>query len=307
MEESNYYPFGLKHKGYNNVITGRDHKYGFGGKEYNDELGLDWYDHGARNYMADIGRWGNLDPHADTYVGLTPYSYAANNPALLNDPDGRDIGFSWETDKNGNITGINITVTGKIKDDTSKGMSAKKLEKLRKRLVKGITSSIKSDDKNFNVNVTANIGTAQKESDFTSTDHAYRIVDNVDVAVGNPKKANTRALGQAGIGDNYVYLDKNFDSKTVAHETVHSAGLPHINAEKKNGKFGKATDVLGKTSKGVTLYKRYDNNYHKQNLMHQGGALNKHGVQVGGEKLRRWQFNKMLNSVKSINSGKQKI
>ena len=39
-EESNYYPFGLKHKGYNNVITGRDHKYGFGGKEYQDELGL---------------------------------------------------------------------------------------------------------------------------------------------------------------------------------------------------------------------------------------------------------------------------
>ncbi|WP_431471445.1 hypothetical protein I5168_08020 [Nonlabens sp. SCSIO 43208] len=32
-EENNYYPFGLEHKGYNNVIVGRDHNYGYGNKE----------------------------------------------------------------------------------------------------------------------------------------------------------------------------------------------------------------------------------------------------------------------------------
>ncbi len=37
VEENNYYPFGLKHKGYNMDVNGRDHKYGFGGKEEQDE------------------------------------------------------------------------------------------------------------------------------------------------------------------------------------------------------------------------------------------------------------------------------
>ncbi|WP_167342236.1 hypothetical protein [Nonlabens sp. SY33080] len=42
-EENNYYPFGVKHKGYNTVIVGRDHNYGYGNKEQQDELGLDGF------------------------------------------------------------------------------------------------------------------------------------------------------------------------------------------------------------------------------------------------------------------------
>jgi len=90
-EESNYYPFGLKHKGYNNVITGRDHKYGFNGKEGNEELGLNWHDFGARNYMADLGRWGNIDYLADAYVEDSPYSSTFNNPISFVDPDGNFV------------------------------------------------------------------------------------------------------------------------------------------------------------------------------------------------------------------------
>jgi len=90
-EESNYYPFGLKHKGYNFVITGRDHKYGFGGKEYQDELGLDWYDVSARNYDPALGRWMNLDPLAEKYYDLSLYNYSANSPILLKDTDGKQI------------------------------------------------------------------------------------------------------------------------------------------------------------------------------------------------------------------------
>jgi len=84
----NYYPFGLKHKGYNNVITGRDHKYGFGGKEYNDELGLDWYDVSARNYDPALGRWMNLDPLAEKMRRHSPYNFAFDNPIFFIDPDG---------------------------------------------------------------------------------------------------------------------------------------------------------------------------------------------------------------------------
>ncbi|AKK73670.1 hypothetical protein OK18_14615 [Chryseobacterium gallinarum] len=55
IEESNYYPFGLKHEGYN-VLTGNSaYNYKYNGKEL-QETGM--YDYGARFYMPDIGRWG---------------------------------------------------------------------------------------------------------------------------------------------------------------------------------------------------------------------------------------------------------
>ena len=61
IEENNYYPFGLKHKGYNSATNGRDHKYGFNGKEEQDEMignsQLNWLDFGARNYEASLGRF----------------------------------------------------------------------------------------------------------------------------------------------------------------------------------------------------------------------------------------------------------
>lgn len=88
IEENNYYPFGLKHKGYNNVINGTDHKYGFGGKEEQEELGLGWVDITARNYNPELGRWMNIDPLAEKMRRHSPYNYAFNNPVFFIDYDG---------------------------------------------------------------------------------------------------------------------------------------------------------------------------------------------------------------------------
>ena len=89
MQEKNYYPFGLQHKGYNNGIVGRKHNYGFTGKEEQDELGLAWIDITARNYDPAIGKWMNIDPLADKMVEWSPYNYSFNNPIYFMDPDGR--------------------------------------------------------------------------------------------------------------------------------------------------------------------------------------------------------------------------
>lgn len=95
IEESNYYPFGLKHQGYNNVIRNdignpTAQKYKFGGKELQDELGLDWYDISARNYDLALGRWFVIDALADVpeQIDKSPYQYAWNNPVYYADPDG---------------------------------------------------------------------------------------------------------------------------------------------------------------------------------------------------------------------------
>jgi RHS repeat-associated protein len=93
LEENNYYPFGLKQKGYNgNIISSNIAlKKTYNGKEYQDELGLNWHDYGARNYDAALGRWMNIDPLADKYYEYSPYAYAVNNPILFIDPDGQRV------------------------------------------------------------------------------------------------------------------------------------------------------------------------------------------------------------------------
>ncbi|KIX21476.1 hypothetical protein SY27_07145 [Flavobacterium sp. 316] len=50
LEESHYYPFGLKHSGYNEGTNQPNYQYKYNGKELQDELGLNIYDYGARNY-----------------------------------------------------------------------------------------------------------------------------------------------------------------------------------------------------------------------------------------------------------------
>ena len=79
QEENNYYPFGLKHKGYNdNQSAARDHNYGFQEQEENEELGLNWHSYKYRNYDAAIGRFFNVDPLTEDYMAWGPYVFSGN-------------------------------------------------------------------------------------------------------------------------------------------------------------------------------------------------------------------------------------
>ncbi len=90
LEENNYYPFGLKHKGYNTNVASTNIalKKTYNGKEFQDELDLNWHDYGARNYDATLGRWMNIDPMADSFHPVSPYNFALNSPLIFTDPNG---------------------------------------------------------------------------------------------------------------------------------------------------------------------------------------------------------------------------
>jgi len=93
LQENHYYPFGLGYEGgWLMNDAARDNKYQYNGKELNDDFGLNWYDYGARYYMPDIGRWGQIDLMAEKYAPLSTYNYSFNSPIRFFDPDGSDPG-----------------------------------------------------------------------------------------------------------------------------------------------------------------------------------------------------------------------
>ena len=115
------------------------YKYKFGGNEFQDELGLNMYDFGARNYMADIGRTTTFDPKAEKYYNASPQSFLNNNPIRYVDP----TGMQWEDPKDAEK--LNKSVNKKIENvgkDSAKiqaqidkgGLSDKKLAKLEGKL-----------------------------------------------------------------------------------------------------------------------------------------------------------------------------
>ncbi|WP_299535745.1 DUF6443 domain-containing protein [Ulvibacterium sp.] len=88
QEENNYYPFGLKHKGYNTVQNGRDHKFEYNSVEMETSLGYNMMEMDMRHYDPAIGRFSTMDPV--THHQYSPYQGYDNNPVFWSDPSGAD-------------------------------------------------------------------------------------------------------------------------------------------------------------------------------------------------------------------------
>jgi len=96
LEENHYYPFGLKHEGYNmdykmyqKIQSGAivirvaaplqpNYTYKFQGQERQDELGLNWDSFKWRNYDFAIARFMNIDPLTEEYNTWSPYTFSGN-------------------------------------------------------------------------------------------------------------------------------------------------------------------------------------------------------------------------------------
>jgi RHS repeat-associated protein len=90
IQEDHYYPFGLSINALSSTAPlSKPNKYKFGGKEEEIDFDIDWYNFGARMLDPTIGRWNGIDPYADIYESISPYSYVENNPITGIDPDGR--------------------------------------------------------------------------------------------------------------------------------------------------------------------------------------------------------------------------
>ncbi|WP_158237335.1 RHS repeat domain-containing protein [Aquimarina sp. MAR_2010_214] len=103
MQEKNYYPFGLEHKGYNDLIRGSDHQYDYLGKERQEDLEINWVSFRYRNGDPSTGRFFGIDPVSEEYFTISNYQFAHNNPV-------------WKVELEG-LEGASINVPDKINSE----------------------------------------------------------------------------------------------------------------------------------------------------------------------------------------------
>jgi RHS repeat-associated protein len=240
-EENNYYPFGLEHKGYNNEIAigTRDHKYGFGGKEEQDELGLDWIDITARNYDPALGRWMNIDPLAEQMRRHSPYNYAFDNPIYWTDPDGmapqssndwvyKDGGYYWDENINSADQvpeGSDIEYVGENRSDVDthydnrgtwdafktggKNVDEKSYENYKKKIFeKNIVKAINNKDKGTQIYLYDGVRGMDHDSTFSSGQEGY----------GSTSGSKTENR------ENHYSLDINGETLTADRSVVQNNG-----------------------------------------------------------------------------------
>ena len=88
VERNDYLPYGTRLSVGNTVLAAN--RYRLGGKEEQSFGGLDLgkVDFGARQYDPFTAGWTTIDPMAEKYVSLSPYSYCAGDPVNIVDPQG---------------------------------------------------------------------------------------------------------------------------------------------------------------------------------------------------------------------------
>jgi RHS repeat-associated protein len=114
-DQIDYYPFGMERSNTGQTSGGcfnsGTNPYLYNGKEIDRMNGLNENDYGGRWYDAAICRWSSVDPLAEKYYSISPYTYCAGNPVKYIDPNGMD----WiKNDKTGIVEWWEIATKGHV-------------------------------------------------------------------------------------------------------------------------------------------------------------------------------------------------
>jgi len=273
LEENHYYPFGLKHEVY---VTGskRDfiensndpgetiltnvlktaYQYKYNGKEFQDELNLNLYDYGARNYDPALGRWMNVDPLAHRYSSINPYNYAINNPVIFIDVDGMKI-MNGDKEMKEKIDD-KITRNEKRLSDVVKsyGGLTKKNDLIKEygkvegkkaftriKNIKDATKSLKNESERLGnqiKNTEAKIKELKKNAP-----NMFNKLDNLKNEYGETVDVYLHSSDDLGINDGQTEMDFEFNENDTQVRPISNFGINTIQARLINSPSGNRTTL----------------------------------------------------------------
>lgn len=280
IEENNYYPMGMKHKGYNEVVSPLGNpiakKWKFQGVEFEEALDIDLYEMEFRNYDPAIGRFISVDPLADQRNWLTPYNFVQNNPISRVDPLGLldtygvndDGNVVWLDDKtyhddNGNEVDRLYAIDDKnnIVDSESKQEYA--TATVDSSTEKSFLFDLASDNVGSDFGVTSNLDDALDVFKFSSDNSKVEFgvqgfqLDNGDYSyVVGTSRSDNYALNayNLGLSGGYTVDNIQFD----LHSHTRTAGASGYTTGKPTGdrkrQFGHYNQNGGKLSLHYYIY-----------------------------------------------------
>ncbi|MFC6859202.1 DUF6443 domain-containing protein [Zunongwangia atlantica] len=269
LDESNYYPFGLQHSGYNNVVSSSTNslikKYRYNGKEIQDELGLNIYDYGARMYDPSVGRFISTDPLADKYYEHTPYNYVGSSPIMRVDPDGRD----WEIVINHEQRTVTVRANFNANQNSATVQTAANnwnAQSGKFSYVVGSGDNAVSYEVNFEISVNdANASEAQNTASVLPDE--AQVFETREILDANGEVIGTETPEGVSDGKTFAVKEsKQNSSKKVAHEMGHNLGSGH------NG------SLMNRTGSGKKLNKKTAGT-----ILRRSGVGNKRGRNGNGD------------------------
>ncbi len=233
----------------------------FSAKECDTETGLSYF--GSRYYSSDLSIWLSVDPQAAKYPGLSPFTYCANNPVKLVDPNGEEIDWvekadgtiywddnatSQETTKDGEkYLGKNVLVATHNRDaDLNEPINSATYDLYLESNKEGSTASIVGNTVPSNGTISGTLAEGLYPARFQGrakyiqngkTDLALIINEgrSVPTANGSPKSSMTGIFFHAGNN----YQTSLFDSKGHAYSEGCLTGPCRLNSSAEWNAFGK--------------------------------------------------------------------
>ena len=176
----------------------------------------------ANSYSSDLSVWLSVDPQAAKYPSLSPYTYCADNPVKLVDPDGEDYEVLID---NSNKT-ITIKTTYYVTKDTKEGMEmgfryfTLQQQNLSYTMEDGESYSIK-----FDLSIAGEYNTWQ-EAENAKKASGNEFANMCKSGMTQIAPNGRHVLGQTETGDVItIRPDCTLSYRTFAHEIGHTLGI----------------------------------------------------------------------------------
>ena len=206
-----------------------DKRYLYNGKELHEQLGLSWYDYGARWYDAAVGRFPSIDRYAEKYAFQSSYIYAVNNPIKFIDVNGDS---AWVTltqtynDAGKLVNNFTIHVEGKVLNQMGWFGNGGKVASGINNFYNALSYSRETEGSIMNISFDVNFSEAISMAEVRESDHLIVLVDDV-LGKADPSLGGGDAGGLASTPGKIGYVEGSSVAVAI-HEFGHMMGLPHV-------------------------------------------------------------------------------